>query len=419
MAVGERRVGMQRRVMSAKEATVCKMSSYGERGNWKRAYCPSLSHLLQGVCRMSKTYWLIGAALMSVAAPVVAQQPSAEARVNLGVIRVEGQPGYEFQQFGPNAIFRRVEGPSAPYSTALIADPMPSKYWLGIQCGPVSPALRSHVKLPDKQGLLVMEVSRESPAAKAGFAQYDILLRAGDKALNEARDLMAAVEAAKETKMKIEFVRGGKPKTIEVAPAKRPALATAGAVQVQTPQEGDWGTIEKWLEGMTSGQAGTGPQGQFQIRAFGPGAIVPKDVLIGKPLPPNMSIAITKEGDQPAKITVKSGDKKWDVTEKELDKLPADVRPHVERMLGRGVFGIIGGAVPPIMSGGVSGSGTFTAPALPPGMQIQTFPGGLNPQMEKRFDEINRRMDELFKMMEQMKQQRGEHAAPVPHEGVK
>ena len=53
-----------------------------------------------------------------------------------------------------------------------------------------------------------------------------------------------------------------------------------------------------------------------------------------------MSIVISKEGDQPAKIVVKRGDEKWEVTEKELDKLPADVRPHVEHMFGHG--GLIG-----------------------------------------------------------------------------
>ena len=68
-----------------------------------------------------------------------------------------------------------------------------------------------------------------------------------------------------------------------------------------------------------------------------------KDVLASRPLPPDTSVVVSKEGDKPANITVKRGDKKWEVTEKQLDKLPADVRPFVEQMLGRGAMGIFGG----------------------------------------------------------------------------
>lgn len=51
-------------------------------------------------------------------------------------------------------------------------------------------------------------------------------------------------------------------------------------------------------------------------------------------LPENLTIVVTKQGSQPAKVAVSRGDAKWDVTEEQLDKLPDDVRPHVERMLG-------------------------------------------------------------------------------------
>ena len=47
-----------------------------------------------------------------------------------------------------------------------------------------------------------------------------------------------------------------------------------------------------------------------------------------------MSITITKTGDKPAEITVKEGDEKWEVSEKDLDKLPEKVRPYVDGMLG-------------------------------------------------------------------------------------
>jgi hypothetical protein len=46
-------------------------------------------------------------------------------------------------------------------------------------------------------------------------------------------------------------------------------------------------------------------------------------------------MTITKTGKDPARILVKKGSEQWEVTEDELEKLPANVRPLVEEMLGR------------------------------------------------------------------------------------
>ncbi len=199
---------------------------------------------------MPKGQWLMGAALaMLIAAPAMSQQPAKPPQTNVGTIRIEAGPGVQFQQVGPNVTFRRL-GQSD--SGVLSREFTPRKYWLGIHCMSVPPALRAHVPLPAKQGLLVMLVAKDSPAAKAGIAQYDILLRAGGKPLADAHELLDAVEAAKENKLKIDLVRGGKPRTIEVTPAKWPA-STAGA-SAQAPEQADWNTIEKWLENMMPGQ---------------------------------------------------------------------------------------------------------------------------------------------------------------------
>ena len=143
-------------------------------------------------------------------------------------------------------------------------------------------------------------------------------------------------------------------------------------------------------------------------------------MLIPRPLPGDMNINITKAGNEPAKIVVNRGNEKWEVTEKELDKLPADVRPYVEQMLGRGMVGIVGGAVPPGMSAGFfllrparcSAARSRCPPSSGNG-QTQPFPGGLDPRLEKWFDEMNRRMDQLLKMMQERSQG---HAQPVAPE---
>lgn len=349
---------------------------------------------------MSRIHWLTGvAAMMLIAAPAMSQ---AE----------------------PKALKSRID---PPY---LIGDPaLSSKYWLGINCAPLSAELQSHLNLPEKQGVLVLAVVKGSPAAKAGIARHDVLLRAGEKPLAEPHDLLAAVDAAKETTLKIELIRAGKPQTIELTPAKRPeqpAVAPNQGNQVGSDaiqrwnqsNQADLDTIQRWMESMGAGKPGIGPFGPFQFRIVGPsGAIVPNNVLIPTPLPGNTSVAITREGDQPAKIVVKRNNDKWELTEKDLDKLPADLRPSVERMLGRStsnaLFGAVGPNWPSLPPPGAIGP--FPTTSSPGMMQVQPLPS-LDPRIEKRFDELNQRMDQLMKLMEEMSENRHRQTAPDNHE---
>ena len=276
----------------------------------------------------------------------------------------------------------------------------PGSYWLGVWCSQVPPAMRSHLTLPEKQGLLVQGVAPNSPAAKAGVAQYDILLQAGDKPLVDPRDLIAAVETAKETKLKIDLLHAGKPKTVEITPAKRPE--DAGKGEPGTWASDDRETMEKWLQGVwPEGAAADHGKHPLRFRFVHPGAIVPRDIIGATPLPPNTSVVISKEGDQPIKIVVKQGDKKWEVTEKELDKLPADIRPHVERLLGRGPLGVVGGLsafdfVPEVDSPNAEGA------PMPP----------LDGRLEKRLNEMNHRIDKMMKAMEEMMGDRDHRDSP-------
>jgi hypothetical protein len=348
---------------------------------------------------MLRSHWLASAAIILLSvSPAFAQDTQ----------KPSGEPAFpsgQVQEMPATDLPSRPEVHETPPNMALIGstDPIqPSNYWLGVVCATMSPELRAQLGLPEKQGVLVAGVSKDSPAMKAGFAQYDVLLRAGGKPLTEPRDLVVAIKAAKETKLKIDLLRNGKPKTIEVAPAKRPAeigsLPFAG-------DQADWDTVQRWLEQMApQGQPGvTPPGGRYQFRYFHPGAIVPNNVLFRRPLPKNMSITIIREGDQPAKIAVKRDSQKWEITEKELDKLPPDVRPHVDAMLGRNIFGIVGGPYSPSPSMPTTRpplGGAYTVPMIPP----PSAPGSFEARIEKRFDEMNARMDAMMKVLEQMGQ---------------
>jgi membrane-associated protease RseP (regulator of RpoE activity) len=297
---------------------------------------------------------------------------------------------------------------SGPAETTVGGGPFQQGgYYLGIACQPVMPALRAQLNLPERQGLLVGAVVPDSPAAAAGIAQHDLLMRIGDKPLSDPQVLLDAVQASKGGKLKIELIRGGKPKTIEVAPAKRPEQA--GGMVAQMPSPADWDTVWKWMEGVTPGQrddAGRSP-GTFTI--VGPGTIFSKNVFARKPMPADMAIAISKAGNQPAKIKVQRGDEKWESTEEELDKLPADVRPHVEQMLGRGPLGAVGNIqafelpLPP------PGCVATAAPGQPMSHQALPGPGSIDRRIEKRLDEMSGRLDKLLKIMEKMAEDQANH----------
>src|SRR5690242_6252990 len=54
------------------------------------------------------------------------------------------------------------------------------KYWIGSLGGPIPPehVLRAQLDLPENTGLLVANVVPNSPAAKAGLKQYDVMVKA-------------------------------------------------------------------------------------------------------------------------------------------------------------------------------------------------------------------------------------------------
>ena len=104
----------------------------------------------------------------------------------------------------------------------------PSDYWLGIGFRPLEEALRAQLALPEGQGLLVEQVMPQTPAARAEIKRHDIVLKAGGKPLGEIQDLIDAVDAAKDGKLSLEIIRGGKPVTIKVKPEKRPEGSVFG-----------------------------------------------------------------------------------------------------------------------------------------------------------------------------------------------
>ena len=100
--------------------------------------------------------------------------------------------------------------------TALGRGESPTRRHLGVGLAPshVARRLRHAVGLPERDGLLVREVEDDSPAAKAGIAEGDLIVAVGDRAIASADDLFEALGT--DADLRITIVRGADEQTVTV-----------------------------------------------------------------------------------------------------------------------------------------------------------------------------------------------------------
>ena len=224
-----------------------------------------------------------------------------------------------------------------------VAQPEMPKHWIGILGGPIGPELRAQLEIPEGQGVLMRQVLPDSPAAKAGLRDFDILLRANDTELADLRGLMAIVETEGERggKITLEVLRHGQRETLTITPEARPDKFS-GVRADATLRPGDGPGF-----GDFSGAGGSGAMqrffqqhgGPFQFRAFGPGTVLQGRQMSLDQMPNGVSVSIQKQNDQPAQITVQRGNDTWNIVGDDpdsLEQLPKDVRPFVEQLLTGG-----------------------------------------------------------------------------------
>ncbi len=209
------------------------------------------------------------------------------------------------------------------------------QHWIGLLGGAIQAdnPLRAQLDLPENQGLIVENVVPDSPAAKAGLKQYDILLQANGKELHEMQDLVEQVldEGAKKGAIKLDVLRRNKHVTVSVTPAERPANASVPRVDNFGNNINGFGDPRDLIQQF-------GGHYPFEFRNFGPGVIVGGNGVGSgiANMPNGVSVSIQKENNEPAHITVKRGNDTWNIVgddPESLKQLPEDLRPFVERML--------------------------------------------------------------------------------------
>jgi S1-C subfamily serine protease len=94
----------------------------------------------------------------------------------------------------------------------------PKVYRIGVQVEPPSEALRSQLSLTANEGLIVLEVTEDSPAKASGVEVHDILMQVDQSQLSTFDDLKESINKSRGNEVQLRLVRKGKPMTLRVKP---------------------------------------------------------------------------------------------------------------------------------------------------------------------------------------------------------
>ncbi|HJP70963.1 MAG TPA: trypsin-like peptidase domain-containing protein [Candidatus Limnocylindria bacterium] len=95
----------------------------------------------------------------------------------------------------------------------------PKRRYLGVGLAPahVARRLRRAVGLSERDGLLVREVEDDSPAARAGIAEGDLIVAAGGREVAGADDLFDVLASAGDGDLEVTLLRGDEERKVTVA----------------------------------------------------------------------------------------------------------------------------------------------------------------------------------------------------------
>ena len=95
--------------------------------------------------------------------------------------------------------------------------PLGRQTFMGVTLLDLTPELREHFGAPRDAGVMISEVRRDSPAARAGIAVGDVVTRIDGQAVDRFRDLSRVVAGhAKGDRVEVELVRNRAAKKVSV-----------------------------------------------------------------------------------------------------------------------------------------------------------------------------------------------------------
>jgi serine protease Do len=103
---------------------------------------------------------------------------------------------------------------------------------IGVTITPITEDVKDNLKLRDKQGALVNEVTPGGPAEKAGIKRYDVIVEVNGQKVNDYNDLklkVADIQPGKQVNIRV--IRDGKEQTFTVTVEELEAAETKTKVQ--------------------------------------------------------------------------------------------------------------------------------------------------------------------------------------------
>jgi hypothetical protein len=157
-------------------------------------------------------------------------------------------PGLAAQD-APVASATSVSSGAAPVAVAQDGVPEPRTAMMGVALQPIPPMLAAHLPPEAQGGLVLSDVVRGGPAAKAGLRQYDVIASHDPEARLTYDGLRDKLEAAGPGKtLRVRYFRGGEAHTADVTlvPPKEIAWRQSGEV-------------------VPEGEFGVGPDGRVYV----------------------------------------------------------------------------------------------------------------------------------------------------------
>jgi serine protease Do len=125
---------------------------------------------------------------------------------------------------------------------SLVSDGRVTRGYLGVRPQDVTPALAKEFKLQDATGVLLGDVTADSPAEKAGLKSGDIILEFGGKKVKDARHFRLEVAQTRPGQsVPVKLLRDGKTETLEVKAGEVPGTQTLA--KAEKSESGDNGTL--------------------------------------------------------------------------------------------------------------------------------------------------------------------------------